>query len=69
MRDFAGEQPNKDVEESTVLIEPRPMRGFVQTPQIKEVAARALNYLRAGFPVHFRGPTGAGKTTLALHCA
>jgi nitric oxide reductase NorQ protein len=33
------------------------------------VAVRALNYLRAGFPVHFRGPTGAGKTTLALHVA
>jgi nitric oxide reductase NorQ protein len=69
MRDLEGEQSNKDGGESTVLIEPRPMRGFVQTPQIKEVAARALNYLRAGFPVHFRGPTGAGKTTLALHVA
>jgi nitric oxide reductase NorQ protein len=69
MRDLEGEQLNKDERESTVLIEPRPMRGFVQTQQIKEVAARALNYLRAGFPVHFRGPTGAGKTTLALHVA
>jgi nitric oxide reductase NorQ protein len=70
MNDFEREQLNKDIEkESTVLIDPRPMRGFVQTPQIKEVASRALNYLRAGFPVHFRGPTGAGKTTLALHVA
>lgn len=69
MRYFEGEQSEKERGESTVLIEPRPMRGFVQTSQIKEVAARALNYLRAGFPVHFRGPTGAGKTTLALHVA
>jgi nitric oxide reductase NorQ protein len=70
MQEFEGEQSEKNTEgESTVLIEPRPMRGFVQTPHIKEVAARALNYLRSGFPVHFRGPTGAGKTTLALHVA
>jgi nitric oxide reductase NorQ protein len=70
MRDLEGEQSEKERGgESTVLIDPRPMRGFVQTPQIKEVAVRALNYLRAGFPVHFRGPTGAGKTTLALHVA
>jgi nitric oxide reductase NorQ protein len=68
MNDLENEQSGREGE-STVLIDPRPMRGFVQTPQIKEVAARALNYLRAGFPVHFRGPTGAGKTTLALHVA
>ena len=29
----------------------------------------ALGYLDAGFPVHFRGPAGTGKTTLALHVA
>jgi nitric oxide reductase NorQ protein len=70
MSDFEGEQfINREERESTVLIDPHPMKGFVQTPQIKEVATRALNYLRAGFPIHFRGPTGAGKTTLALHVA
>ena len=30
---------------------------------------RALGYLPAGFPVHFRGPAGSGKTTLAFHVA
>ena len=60
---------NTEESASALLINPRPMRGFVQTPYVKEVTARALNYLRAGFPVHFRGPTGAGKTTLALHVA
>lgn len=28
---------------------------------------RAISYLSAGFPVHLLGPTGSGKTTLALH--
>ncbi|MFH1565105.1 MAG: gas vesicle protein GvpN [bacterium] len=59
----------KELGESTILIEPRPMRGFVQTPDVKELTARALNYLKSGFPLHFRGPTGAGKTTIALHVA
>jgi len=42
---------------------------FVTTSTTREVMNRALAYLRAGFPVHFRGPAGTGKTTLALHVA
>ncbi len=42
---------------------------FVETQQVKAVAQRALGYLRAGYPVHFSGPAGTGKTTLALHVA
>jgi len=42
---------------------------FVETPQVRAVALRALGYLRAGYPVHFSGPAGTGKTTLALHVA
>jgi gas vesicle protein GvpN len=41
----------------------------VETPTIKDMTERALAYLAAGFPVHFRGPAGTGKTTLALHVA
>jgi gas vesicle protein GvpN len=41
----------------------------VETPTIQELTERALAYLTAGFPVHFRGPAGTGKTTLALHVA
>jgi nitric oxide reductase NorQ protein len=53
----------------TMLIQPKPQRGFVQTDEVKELLGRALNYIRVGYPIHFRGPTGVGKTTLALHVA
>lgn len=42
---------------------------FVETPNVAAVSERALAYVKAGYPVHFRGPAGAGKTTLALHVA
>ncbi len=45
------------------------MGNFVQTAYIKDLTARALAYIRAGLPVHLRGPAGTGKTTLALHLA
>nr|WP_276556849.1 gas vesicle protein GvpN [Rhodoblastus acidophilus] len=37
--------------------------------RLASVEARALSYLRAGVPVHLRGPAGTGKTTLALQIA
>ncbi|OGO05782.1 MAG: gas vesicle protein GvpN [Chloroflexi bacterium RBG_13_56_8] len=43
--------------------------GFVETPAIQDLTKRALAYLEAGFPIHFRGPAGTGKTTLAMHVA
>jgi len=33
------------------------------------VSGRAVFYIKAGFPVHFRGVSGTGKTTLAMHVA
>lgn len=36
---------------------------------LKSIESRALTYLRAGAPVHLRGPAGVGKTTLAMHIA
>lgn len=44
-------------------------RALVETAAVREVTARAMTYLRAGFPVHLSGPAGTGKTTLALHLA
>ncbi|ABM03534.1 gas vesicle protein GvpN [Psychromonas ingrahamii 37] len=57
------EQPEND------NIYPEASAEFVQTPYIQEVTERALLYLDAGYPVHFAGPAGTGKTTLAFHIA
>ncbi len=55
--------------ELTTVLEPRALPDFVETDYIKNVTRRALAYIKAGFPVHFRGTTGTGKTTLAMHIA
>ncbi|MBI2317281.1 MAG: AAA family ATPase [Betaproteobacteria bacterium] len=55
-------------EELTVLtLEKKP--DFVETPYIKGITNRALDYIRAGYPVHFSGAAGTGKTALAMHVA
>lgn len=51
------------------VISLRPRPDFVRTPAVQDLTTRALAYLQAGFPVHFRGPAGTGKTTLAMHVA
>lgn len=56
------------VEATPIIVEPS-QPGFVQTPYISDVVKRALLYIRSGFPLHFRGPAGTGKTTLALYVA
>jgi len=53
---------------NTVLL-PRQMNNFVETKYVKDIADRAFIYIKAGFPVHFRGPSGTGKTTVAMHLA
>ena len=53
----------------TTVLEPRSLPNFVETKFIKEITDRALAYVQAGFPVHFRGASGTGKTTLAMHVA
>ncbi|MBI5419292.1 MAG: gas vesicle protein GvpN [Deltaproteobacteria bacterium] len=50
-------------------IRPSPGEGFVSTPFVEDVTERALTYLSVGYAVHFSGPSGVGKTTLALHVA
>lgn len=61
--------PRTIIEETPVALSVRPRSDFVETPAVSECTERALSYLAAGFPVHFRGPSGTGKTTLALHAA
>ncbi len=43
--------------------------SFVRTPEVAEKAERAAVYLKAGYPVHFSGPAGTGKTTMAMYTA
>ena len=52
---------------AALVVHARP--DFIETPAIQEIKERSLAYLKAGYPVHFRGPAGTGKTTLALHVA
>ncbi len=42
---------------------------FVNTHYVKELTERAMAYLAVGYSVHFAGPAGTGKTTLAFHIA
>lgn len=46
-----------------------PSEGFVLTPALDDLVQRANTYLDLGYPVHLCGPSGTGKTTLALHIA
>lgn len=55
-------------EQATVLTL-HPSSDFVETPYIRDIIDRALEYIQAGFPVHFSGSAGVGKTTLVFHLA
>lgn len=57
------------IDEMTTVLEPSPQPDFVETKYITEITNRALSYIKAGFPMHFRGCSGTGKTTLAMHVA
>ncbi|WP_454650951.1 gas vesicle protein GvpN [Bradyrhizobium liaoningense] len=46
-----------------------PSEAFVNSPMVQSITERALAYLGAGYAVHFCGPAGTGKTTLAFHVA
>ena len=48
---------------------PEPSEQFVLTPYLEQLTERALSYLAVGYALHFAGPAGTGKTTLAFHVA
>jgi len=43
--------------------------GFVKTAFFEDIITRTIHYMQAGYPVHFVGPSGVGKTSLALYIA
>ena len=57
------------IDEMTTVLEPSAMPDFVETKYTKDITNRSLSYIKAGFPVHFRGVSGTGKTTMAMHIA
>ncbi|MDO8137877.1 MAG: gas vesicle protein GvpN [Candidatus Brocadiales bacterium] len=57
------------IEECPTVLRLKHREDFVVTPQVESCANRALSYLEAGYPVHFSGPTGTGKTSMALYVA
>jgi gas vesicle protein GvpN len=57
------------IDEISTVLQPTPLPDFVETPYIKGIVKRAICYIKAGFPIHFRGPAGTGKTTIAMHIA
>jgi nitric oxide reductase NorQ protein len=55
------------IPEDHVSVEPG--ERFVRTAYVEELTNQALAYLKVGYPVHFSGSAGTGKTTLAFHIA
>ena len=53
--------------DKTIMLEAN--SEFVETPYIRDIINRSMTYIQAGFPVHYRGPAGTGKSTLAKHLA
>ncbi|MEH7119409.1 gas vesicle protein GvpN [Neobacillus vireti] len=44
-------------------------RTIVHDEKMEDLLSRSLQYMKAGYPIHFTGPSGTGKTSLALHLA
>ncbi len=45
------------------------VENWVETEPVKEIKSRVKNWLSLKYPVHLIGPTGCGKTILALQIA
>jgi gas vesicle protein GvpN len=60
----AGEYETVDAEYLVPEIE-----NFVDAPDVKKLDERIKLWLTTGYPVHLIGPTGCGKTSLAMHIA
>jgi nitric oxide reductase NorQ protein len=65
--DLKGEGVNMQKIANNVSV--GPYEEFVETAAVKSIFERALLYLQTGLPVHLAGPTGTGKSALAMHLA
>ena len=54
---------------SAVVVELHPRSDLFEDDNLRSLEQRAMTYLRAGIPVHLRGPAGTGKSTMALQVA
>lgn len=61
------EELTREEVEATYLIPE--VENFVETEQVKKIENRVKLWLTVGYPVHIIGPTGCGKTTVAIHVA
>ncbi len=65
----SGAAATAEVRGGDANILPEASPEFVYTSYVQDLTERALAYLEVGYPVHFAGPAGTGKTTLAFHVA
>lgn len=63
---ISEEARHKAIEEAFLTPE---ANHFVSTPEVTEMESRLSLWLQAGYPVHLIGPTGCGKTSMAVHVA
>jgi gas vesicle protein GvpN len=61
----SAQRPRMD--NDIVLLSPR--TDLFENHRLDQIVSRALTYLRAGIPIHLRGPAGTGKTTMAMQIA
>ena len=45
------------------------IESFIETEQVRNLKGRVKLWVKAGYPPHIVGPTGCGKTTLAMQVA